>query len=104
MIEIIANSGSVSSFVNTIWVTLDENNEAHNVFLLAQPDIDAHVVTIKSKDDLPEQDLFKLIKSGISFREVDTSTEFNLMEKSRLFRIKKELTEFLTQNLSVEAV
>lgn len=103
MIEIIASPENSATFVNTIWVTLDENNEANQVFLSVQSDIDAHIVTIKSKDDLPEQDLFKFIKSGIPFSEVNMSTAFNLMEKSRLFRIKDKLTEFLAQNMSVNA-
>lgn len=100
MIEIIDESGEKTSFTNQLWVTLNGQGEAENVFLenAFLSHVDSHSILIKSQDGLPEQDLFKLIQSGIAFSEVNMSPAFNLMEKSRLLRIKAALTEHIAKN------
>lgn len=100
MIETIGKSEAITSFVNEIWVTLHGRAEADRVFLHkpSLQDVESDLVTIKSKDGLPEQNLYKLIQEGISFDEFNRSDRFNLMEKSRLLRIKTELTEFIIAN------
>ncbi len=104
MLEIVSKSDSCNFFVNTIWVTLDKKGEACRVFREPpnEPGVESYEITIKSKNGLPEKNIFKLIKLGISFSDINLSSEFMLHDKSRLNRIKYDLTAYIKRTIKQE--